>query len=205
MNHPIVSLIEQRASASRYDASRPVSDERLRQLADLATRAPSAYHLQNWQLIAVRSEAEKQRLFPIAFEQQQILDAAATFIVCGTLESHNTLADRLKPCIAAGIMDADVAAGWVGMATSAHQGSPQTQRDEAIRSASLAAMTLMLAAEGMGLNACAIGGFDAERLTSAFDLHTRALPVMLITVGYGLENNWPQKPRLPLSDVFAIR
>ncbi|AHY09918.1 nitroreductase family protein [Serratia plymuthica] len=36
------------------------------------------------------------------------------------------------------------------------------QRDEVVRSASLAAMTLMLAAQGMGLGSCPMVGFNPQ-------------------------------------------
>lgn len=108
--------------------------------------APSAYNLQNWRFIAVSSDERKQALHQVAYQQPQILDAAATIIVIGTLNAHQTLPEVLQLSVDAGIMPGDVAQGWVAAATSSHQNAPQAQRDEAIRSASMAAMNLMLAA-----------------------------------------------------------
>lgn len=74
----------------------------------------------------------------------------------------------------------------------------------AVRSASLAAMTLMLAAQGLGLGSCAMSGFDAQQVSRAFDLDATELPVMIVTVGYAADDNWPQKPRKALTEVFSI-
>lgn len=204
MLNPIKSLIESRVSTGRYDPARSLSDQQVTELVRLATRAPSAYNAQNWKFVAVRSPEAKARLQVLSFGQQQVEDAAVTFIVCGTLGAHEIMPRVLKPSVDAGIMPQAVVDGWVVMATASHQDNPQLQRDEAFRSASLAAMTLMLAAEGMGLSTGAMSGFDPEGVARAFGLDTRDVPVMLVTAGYGLADSWPQKPRRPLHEVMAF-
>ena len=86
---------------------------------------------------------------------------------------------------------------------AALRGDAQLQRDEAVRSASLAAMTLMLAAEGMGLASAPMGGFDAAGVASAFGLQADELPVMLVAVGRAAEVAAP-KPRRPVAEVLAL-
>jgi nitroreductase len=88
------------------------------------------------------------------------------------------------------------------MAQGAMNGDQRAQRDEALRSASLAAMTMILAAEGMGLSSCAMSGFDAAAVHAAFGLAADEVPVMLVAVGHAAQGNWPQKPRRPLQDVL---
>jgi nitroreductase len=204
MNHPIKQLIESRASTGRFDPSRTLSESQVSELVRLATRAPSAFNAQNWKFVAVRSREARARLKAAAFGQPQVEEAAVTFIVCGTLEAHKAMPRVLQPSVDSGIVPQAVADGWVAMATEAHQGNPQLQRDEAFRSASLAAMTLMLAAEGMGLSTGAMSGFDADAVAAAFELDASEVPVMLITAGYGLVTNWPQKPRRPLQEVMTF-
>jgi nitroreductase len=98
-----------------------------------------------------------------------------------------------------------MADAWVAQANIAHEGNPALQRDEAIRSASLAAMTLMLAAHGKGLVSCPMVGFDADGLAREFGLDLACeVPVMLVTVGYPAAGNGPQKPRKPLLDVLEF-
>ncbi len=49
--------------------------------------------------------------------------------------------------------------------------------------ASLAAMQLMLAAKATGWDTCAIGGFNPQALTDEFNVSSRYVPIMLITIG----------------------
>ncbi|MEC5344484.1 nitroreductase family protein [Brenneria populi] len=65
-------------------------------------------------------------------------------------------------------------------------------------------MTLMLAAQGMELGSCAMGGFDAERVAQEFELSVTELPVVIVAVGHPEISNWPQKPRKPLPEILAI-
>ena len=89
-------------------------------------------------------------------------------------------------------------------AGGAHSTNPQLQRDEAVRSASLASMTLMLAAQGMGLASCPMSGFDAAGVAREFALSPDEVPVMLVAVGDAAAGNWPQKRRKPVAQVLGF-
>ena len=205
MPNPVLPIIEARVSTRHYDPARTLTDADIEALVSQATRAPSAYNFQNWRFVAVRSPAGRQRLKAAAHGQQQVLDAAVTFIVCGTLRAHETLARALQPAVDAGVLPATLAADWVVQATREHAMNPGLQRDEAVRSASLAAMTLMLAAQGAGLASGAMAGFDAEGVVQAFGLSDNEVPVMLVTVGYPLQARAArQKPRRPVAEVIAF-
>ncbi|WP_137936715.1 nitroreductase family protein [Chitinivorax sp. B] len=204
MSFSIQSLIESRVSTNHYDPSRQLSDTEIAELVRLATRAPSAYNFQNWKFIAVRTPEAKARLKDVSYSQHKVVDAAVTFIICGKLAAHEGLPEALKLSVEAGIFDQSLADRWISMAQSSHPTNPQLQRDEAIRSASLAAMTLMLAAQGMGLATCSMSGFDAAGITREFQLADTEIPVILVTVGYAADGNWPQKPRKLVEDVIEF-
>lgn len=202
-SHTVASAIETRVSTHLFDASHALDEAQIAELVRLATLAPTAYHLQNWRFIAVRTPAAKARLHTLAWRQQKVLDAAVTYIICGTLQAHTQLADRLAPVVRAGVFGQAVGDAWVAQATAAHAPDAQLQRDEAVRSASLAAMTMMLAAEGMGLASAPMGGFDATGVASEFGLQSDELPVMLVAVGRAAVMPVP-KPRRPVAEVLAL-
>lgn len=203
MTNPTIALIEKRSSANRFDASHALSDTEIEDLARLATRAPSAYNLQNWRLIAVRSLEAKARLRMLAHGQAKVEDAAVTFIVCGVLPDPWTIQGRLLPSVKAGFMPAEMPSAWEAGAITQY-GDPRVARDEAVRSASLAAGTLVLAATALGLVSGPMVGFDAEGVRGEFGLEADELPVMLVAVGRPAPGNWPQKPRRPLVEVLEI-
>ena len=197
------TLIETRVSTNHFDTERTISSAQIGELVRLATLAPSAYNFQNWKFFAVTSPAAKEKLKAAAYGQQKVVDAAVTFIVCGTLNAHQHLETTLRPSLDSGILDQAVVNTWVGMAKGSHEGNAQLQRDEAFRSASLAAMTLILAAQDMGLSTGPMSGFDPGAVSEAFGLATDEVPVMLIAAGYASPGNWPQKPRKPIASVLT--
>ncbi len=204
MTSPINAIIEQRISANQFDPTKALSTAQIKELVRLATCAPTAFNFQNWKFIAVQSKDAKERLKAVSYGQQKIVDASVTFIVCGTLEAHKTLAKALKPTLDAGLIDQAMHDSWVTMAAGGHENNPERQRDEAIRSASMGAMTLMLAAQGMGLVTGPMIGFVPADVSREFKLAANDIPAMLVAVGYAAPGNWPQKPRLPVDDVLTI-
>ncbi|MDW6026550.1 nitroreductase family protein [Mesorhizobium sp. BAC0120] len=203
MHYPAISLIERRVSANLFDASHTLRDAEIEDLVRLATRAPSAYNLQNWRFIAVRAPGAKARLRELAYGQAKVSDAAVTFIVCGQLPDHTTLHERLRPFVESGHMQQATASGWQESAAEQYA-DPRVARDEAVRSATLGAATLIYAAEAMDFVSSPMVGFDAEAVTREFGLADDEVPVMLLPVGRAAPGNWPQKPRRPVREVLQI-
>lgn len=203
MQHPTIAHIERRVSANRFDASHALTDDEIATLVRLATRAPTAYNLQNWRFIAVRTPGAKARLRELAFGQPKVSDAAVTFIICGQRPDHETLAERLRPFVETGHMPQAMVSEWQENAKAQYADS-RAARDEAIRSATFGAAMLMHAAEAMGLASGPMAGFDAGAVAREFDLAQDETPVLLLAVGRAAPGNWPQKPRRPLTEVLQI-
>ena len=203
MINPTLTLIERRVSANLFDAGHAMSEAEITELTRLATRAPTAYNLQNWRFIALRSPEAKMRLRRLAQGQAKVSDAAVTFIVCGLLPDPAAIPALLLPFTEAGFMSAATASGWSEGARTQYA-DPRTARDEAVRSATLGAATLIYAAAALGLASGPMVGFDAAGVANEFALSLEEIPVMLVAVGRAAPGNWPQKPRRPLSEVLRI-
>lgn len=199
-----LEVIKHRISANKFDTLRTLSEAEIKELVAYATEAPSAYNIQNWRFVAVTTPEAKERLKALAYNQQKVVDAAVTFIVLGDLRGHEKLPEILKPLVDGGAMKQEAVEGWVKSATAAYSGSEQFARDEAIRSAAFAAMTLMIAAEAKGLATGPMIGFDPAGVKREFNIPDRYVPMMLLTVGYAAPGNWPRKPRLGVDEVLAF-
>ena len=204
MKHPALDLIKQRVSANRFDPAFTLDDATIRELIEYASEAPSSYNLQNWRFIAVRSPARKRALMALAYDQDKVVEASVTFIVCGVLEPQQGIRAAMQPFHVDGHIDRETLDAWVDEATSTYQNEPGMQRDEAIRSASLAAMSLMIAAQAMGLASGPMIGFDAAGVSADFELASIEIPVMLVAVGRAAPGNWPRKRRRPVDQVLAV-
>lgn len=79
-----------------------------------------------------------------------------------------------------------------------------SRRDEAIRSASLAAMTLMHAAFNMGYATGPMIGFDPKAVGELTNLGPNHLPVMLIVIGKLIGEVRSRGHRYPLETVVRL-
>jgi nitroreductase len=78
------------------------------------------------------------------------------------------------------------------------------QRDEAMRSCGMAAMTLMLAAQEMGYDSCPMDGFDFDAVSQLLNLPADHVPVMFVALGKPLQEAFPRGGQLPLDEVMVL-
>lgn len=199
----VIEAIQRRRSVNNFDTARTLSTETIEHLVQLATQAPSSFNMQNWRFIAVTAADQKTRLRGVAMDQAKVEQAPVTFIVLGDQHGYRESARVMGMSVEAGIVDAGTADFFAGATPHMYGSSPQMARDEAVRSGSLAAMTLMLAAEGMGLVSCPMIGFDAAKVCELFNIEERFVPVMLLPVGHEAPGNWARKVRRPLDEVLG--
>lgn len=200
----IAVAITGRTSANHFDPTHVISHEEILELAQLANQTPTSFNQQNWRLIAVHTPQAKLRLKAAAFNQPKVGDAAVTFVVVGKIGGHKDLPVLIKPMLDAGRIDQAAYDGWIKMANGMYDGKEQFQRDEAIRSGAMAAMTLMYAAHAMGFVSGAMIGFDPVAVSAECHLASDEIPVMLLAVGRPAPGNWPRKVRREISGVVSF-
>ncbi len=153
-----------------------IPQETLNEILELAATAPSAWNLQHWRFLVVQEQAGKERLLPIAYGQQQVVDAPVVIIVLGDLQA-NLSAPEVYANAPAQVQDS-----MISQIDGAYRNT-RLARDEAIRNSSLAAMQLMLAAKAKGYDTVPMGGFDHSALVQALHIPDRYIPVLMLAMG----------------------
>ena len=196
----VPAALAQRRATRHFDPSRSLDPEILKQILQLATLAPSGYNLQPWRFLVIESQANRQRLRGCAFNQPKLTDAPVVVIVLG---AHFPDKSYLNSIIATqrelGILTAETAAEMKARTLTAMD----RVSDRALwttRSTMLAAMSLMLAAESLGIASAPMEGFDAARVAEAFGVPDDHSVCCLICLGHALKSQlFPG--RLPLEEV----
>ncbi len=199
----LLTLIRGRLTVEEFEAGQTLDEETIRSLIEDACQAPSSFNIQHWRFVAVRAPEDRKRLSAAAFNQPQVADAAVTFIVLGDLRGIDRLPSVMERAVAAGALSAGKSQGWVRAAKKIYH-DEQLNRDEAIRSCSLATMVLMLSAEARGLGAGALIGFDPEAVKREFEIPEHYLPVMLVPVGRPAKLEQRRKPRFEVDEVLSL-
>lgn len=206
MTKNTLDSIKHRVSANAFDATRTLTRAEIEDLVAYALEAPSSFNLQHTRFIAVVDAAQKEKLKALSWNQAKVTDAAVTFIILGDTLAHEKLPELMSRAVKAGHIDQGVA-DWFVNGAAGFYGNYENERlvrDEVIRSASFAAMNLMLAADAKGLASGPMIGFDSAGVQKAFNIPERYVPVLTLAVGYAKDGNWPRKPRLSVAETLAF-
>lgn len=185
-----------RHSVKLYDPNAHISQEELTELLEMAGRAPSAWNLQQWHFLVFHGKEVQEKLLPIAYNQQQIVDASAVICILGDLEANLNIDPVFDPQVETNEITPELKDILAGQINGVYKRA-EYPRDGAVLNSSLAAMQFMLAARAKGYDTCPIGGFNASGLVDKFNVSERYLPTMLITIGTKLQEGRPTD-RLPI-------
>lgn len=173
---------------------KPVDDDRLRQLYDLAKWGPTSGNMSPMRLVFVKSKEAKERLKPALFQGnvEKSMAAPVTAIVAEDGEFHEHL-PRLFP--------------QVPQFANFFKG-PENERfarTNALRNSSLQGGYLILAARSLGLDAGPMSGFDSAKVDAAFFPDGRYRSNFLLNLGYGDRSKlYPRNPRLTFEEACRI-
>jgi len=198
----MIEIVNERHAVKQFDEHFAMTKEDLKEVIELAAKAPSSWNLQHWKFLVIHDKRMKEKLLPIANNQRQVLDASATIIVLGDLEANKNAEPVFGGAVKAGMMPEEVKNTLVAQIEGAYSSMPHVARDEAIRNASFAAMQLMLVAKAKGYDTCPMGGYNARQLIEEFRIPNRYIPVLLIPIGKAARPARPSK-RLPVDDVVV--
>jgi nitroreductase len=189
--------ILERGSVKAYDPDVAIDDAELASIFKLVERSPSSFNLQHWRFVCVRDQGLKDRVMGAAWNQAQLGQCSVIVAVCSKLPAHED-AERCWEWA-----PDEVKGRLVPMIGGFYAENPQLQRDEAIRSGSLAAMTLMLVAQSRGWNSCPMIGFDPTQVCEILAVPADHVPVMLVTLGKGATPPHGSE-RLPMADTVML-
>ena len=177
----------------------PLDDATLRKLFELVRLSPSSFNLQHTRFVIVREKARRAALRAASYGQKHVEECGAVVVVAAKLTAHEDV-ERVQQHVP----DLALRSKLVKTITGYYLDKPAFQRDEAIRSGSLSSMTLLLAAQSMGLVTCPMIGFDPKKVSEISGLDANHIPVMLIVLGKpGPGAPFPTS-RLPLSETVKL-
>ena len=170
---------------------KPVGDDLLRAVYDLAKLGPTSANCSPARVVFLTTPAAKERLAPALSpgNVDQVRQAPVTAIVAWDNEFYEHL-PRLFPF-------AD-ARSWFA-------GKPELIRETAFRNSSLQGAYLILAARSLGLDAGPMSGFDKPKVDAEFFPDGKWSSNFLCNLGYGDPSSLhPRAPRLEFEEACQV-
>jgi nitroreductase len=181
----ILEAIKGRRSINFFEPGEKLSKEKIEELIGIANLSPSSFNLQPWRVIAVTDIERKQALRKCAFNQPKAEEASAVLIMIADPDAVEDNVDRvLESWIELGFMKPDSKESSKGMAKSLYgEKESLTRKIFAVKNTSLFAMSIMLAAKGLGIETHPMDGFDESCIKKEFGIPEDKIIPMLIAVG----------------------
>ena len=183
-------VIDERRSVRHYDSTYKMEEETWAALIEGASKSPNGNNIQATRYLVIDDPQIKKVLLPIAYNQQQVVDASVIIVVLGdyTAFEKDNIIKIQEQGFQKGYFNAEVRDFLANAAIDYYLN--KTEEDlklELIRDASLAAMSLLLLANEAGLATITMSGYDSNQLRAALDIPDRYLDVMLIAMGKGVK------------------
>jgi nitroreductase len=194
----VIQALEARRAVKSFDPGHRMAEAEVRHLLEATLLSPTAFNLQHWRFVRVDDPALRREIREAAWDQPQVTDASLLLVVCADVMAWAKDPERYWH-----EAPEEVRQTVVPAIRGFYADRPELQRDEALRSCSLAAMTLMLVAQGMGYDSCPMDGFDFEAVGRLIGLPDDHLIAMMVAVGRANGPCWPRSGRLGLDDVLV--
>jgi len=192
----VSQAIQERRSVKAYDPQHKMTEAEIQQLLSLAMLSPTAFNIQNWRFVVVTDPALRKEIRKVSWDQAQVEDASILIVLTADLKAWEKAPERYWQNAPKPVQDFLVPA--IGQY---YNGNELVQRDEAMRSCGMAAMTIMLAAKEMGYDTCPMDGFDFDAVAKLLNLPDDHTPVMFVVVGKALKPAQPRGGQLAMNEV----
>jgi len=200
-------VILKRRAVNFFDPKKPVPDNLIKEMIEMAAQAPSSFNLQPWSLIILKTPEEKMRLRKLAWNQPKVSEAPVIFIVLadrtGWKKGHPLVEKNFREMVKAGAMKEEQHDWFINACQGLYGARPESEQAFACKNAGFFAMTLMFAAKHLGMDTHPMDGFDHDAVRKEFQISENYWIPLLLAVGYfdGTKTLLPPKWRKQYDEI----
>jgi len=199
-------VYEERRAINFFDPNRDISEELLKEIIDLSVLAPSAFNLQPWSIIAVKSKESKEKLYKLSNNQPKVLEAPVTLIIVGDKNGYskdNPVWQEFRKIVND---DEEAIKNTQQAAYNLYGTSEENKIKFAESNGGLLSMSIMYAAKNLGVDSHPMSGIDFEGIKKEFELNEDKTIVMTISLGYLKEDKtlYPRRARRGYDEIVKV-
>lgn len=194
----VSELLVARRAVKWYDPNFQIPETVVKEMLAKAMLAPSSFNIQHWRIVWVQDKAIRQRIREKAWDQAQVTDASALFVLTAKVDAWEA-SGRYWEGVPKEIYD------WLVSAIhNYYNGRPTVARDECMRSLGLIGMALMLLAKEYGYDSCPMVGFDFDAVGEIINLPEDHVIGFMLAIGKSVKEPWSRVGKLPMDEVLVI-
>ncbi|NOQ30648.1 MAG: NAD(P)H-dependent oxidoreductase [Helicobacteraceae bacterium] len=202
-----LELMSFRHACKIFDENRKISEEDINYILEVARESPSSFGMEAWKFLVITNSELQEKLKPFCWGQAQITTCSHLVVVLAGIENLKVESGVVRSQLARRDMPNEKLDGYVDLYAS-HL-SDTLSSDENIyhwsaKQTYIASANMMSAAAFIGIDSCAIEGFEKEAVEKVLELDTTKYQVaMLLPFGYRVKEQ-PSQVRSAFDDVVEF-
>lgn len=191
-------LLEKRRAVNFFDPNKKIEKDLLVKIIEKASKVPSGFNLQPWQLIAVVDDEKREAVYELAWKQDKIKDAPVLLVALadmdGCKEGNTYFEKNFEEMVKSGLPKEQ--RDWlVGTCNTLYGASSERSLAFAVKNTGLFLSALMYAAKDEGVDSHPMDGFDIDGVKKALNIPDNYWVPMIIALGYFDESKKLDPPR----------
>lgn len=181
-----IQALKERRSINFFDPSKSITDDKINELISIANLTPSSFNLQPWEVIVVKDSERKEILRKCAFNQPKVEEASVVLII---IANPNAVEENLDK-----VIESMVSLGYIkDEQIETNKNMPYNLYDQkdtfkrklfAVKNTAFFAMSIMVAAKGLGFESHPMDGFVEDMIKKEFHIPEDRIIPLLLAVGY---------------------
>ena len=205
----LIKHLNWRYATKKFDPGKKISPAALEELKDVIQLSASSYGLQWYKVLIVESPSLKEKLFPHAWHQQQILDCSHLVVICNYTSITDDDIDAYISQVAASQQTSrSTLTGYGDLIKTKLREKTAAEKTNWLKSQTYIALANLIAGcAELKIDACPMEGFQAGNFNEVLGLNEQGLNACVIAaIGYRHSEDPAsarKKYRKPKEDLFV--
>ncbi|WP_457596105.1 NAD(P)H-dependent oxidoreductase [Hydrogenimonas sp.] len=197
----------QRHACKRFDAARKIPHKTMQAILEFGRLSPSSFGMEPWRFLVIRDETLKAKLRPLCWDQPQITECSDLLVIKTLIAPLAPGSEYPRHMLSRRDLPKEKIEAYFRLYDdfAAERLAREGLFCWSARQCYIAAGNMMTGAMALGVDSCAIEGFEKEKVEAVLEIDVAKEELSLIVAfGYRVKEP-PAKVRLGLEEIVEYR
>lgn len=203
MQGEFFKTMQERHACKLFDETKRISKEKLEMILEYGRLSPSSFGMEPWRFLVIRSREMKEKLRPLCWNQPQITTCSDLVVIKTIISPLAPGSDYTRAMLSRRDLPQEKIEAYHRRYDKFVTGklAGEGLACWGVKQCYIAAGNMMTGAMSLGIDSCAIEGFEKEKVEAVLQMDVaKESLAMMIAFGYRVKQP-PKKIRLPLDDI----
>jgi len=186
-----------------FDETKKIPKEDFEYILECGRLSSSSFGMEQWRFLVITNQELKEKLRPFCWNQPQITTCSHLLVIKGIKEELKPNSEYVKKMLSRRDLPKERIEGYL----KRYENFMQDKLDDeklfcwSAKQCYIAAANMMMGAAYIGIDSCAIEGFEKDKVEELLNIDKKAEEIaLMITFGYRIKPA-PKKIRLKLDEI----